>query len=121
LHELDDAKFIAQLQTRYGGIPPEVLREPDLLALMIGPIRADMTALERYAHRDEPPLPLPIRAWGGERDANVSRDALGAWAPYTTSTFTMDFVPAGHHFLTSHLDTIDTAITTHLSKLGAHG
>src|SRR4030095_15294578 len=67
IHHLPDEQFLASLQ-RYNGIPRAVLDTPDLLALLLPMVRADLTLDERYVHTPGPGLPCPISAFGGAND-----------------------------------------------------
>jgi surfactin synthase thioesterase subunit len=99
IHGLPDAAFIAEIQRRYGGIPEQILREPELLALVLPTLRADIQALERHRPGPRPPLRCSITAFGGIDDANVSREHLEAWRGETSCTFRMRVFPGGHFYL----------------------
>ena len=47
---LRDPEFITEICQRYGGVPDEVLRQPELLALFLPCLRADMTLIEHYTY-----------------------------------------------------------------------
>ncbi len=85
---LADDAFIAEIGRRYGGIPDEVLRERDLLDLLLPGLRADMTAIETHAHRAGAAVALPDRcvrrrcrsARHGRPTGRVARPHAG-WRP----------------------------------------
>ena len=56
---LPDAEFVEEIRRRYNGIPDEVLRHPDLLALLLPGLRADLTLIEAYVHRPGRAAPVP--------------------------------------------------------------
>ena len=64
-HALSDADFVAEINRRYRGIPQELMQQPDLLALLLPCLRADITALETHLPPRRSPLPCPISAFGG--------------------------------------------------------
>jgi surfactin synthase thioesterase subunit len=99
IHGLADAAFIAEIQRRYGGIPEPILRDPDILALVLPALRADIQALERHRPGPRPALDCPITAFGGADDANVSREHLEAWRAETRRAFRMRIFPGGHFYL----------------------
>jgi medium-chain acyl-[acyl-carrier-protein] hydrolase len=99
MHDLDDGQLIAEIQRRYGGIPQTVLREPDLLALLLPALRADLTALETYQYRDEAPLGCAISCFGGIADAHVPRDDLEPWRLLTAGAFELMQFPGAHFYL----------------------
>ncbi len=99
LAPMPDHEFIAALRDRYNGIPPAVLANPELLALVLPTLRADIAVYESYAHSAGPAIQCPVAAFGGERDPLVSATDLAAWrslvaGPLTTRTF-----PGDHFFL----------------------
>jgi medium-chain acyl-[acyl-carrier-protein] hydrolase len=99
LHGLSDAAFVGQIQSRYGGIPEPILRDPELMALVLPTLRADIQALELHRPGPRPPLGCPITAFGGIDDANVSREHLEAWRGETRRAFRMRIFPGGHFYL----------------------
>lgn len=99
LHALPDRELVTKVQARYGGIPPEILNEPGLLALLLPVLRADLRAYEEYEFRDREPLVCPIHAFTGTRDRAVSREDVEAWGRHTTRGLTLEMVEAGHVFI----------------------
>ena len=99
LHELDDDAIVDGIQQRYGGIPDEVRAEPELLALMVPTLRADLQVLESHDHQHEAPLECPIHAYGGADDDQVSDADLDAWAEHTSGQFSRRTFPGTHFFL----------------------
>src|SRR3546814_4585026 len=51
LHGLPDPALVSELDRRFGGLPTAIKAEPDLLAMFVPIIRADLTLLERHAFR----------------------------------------------------------------------
>jgi medium-chain acyl-[acyl-carrier-protein] hydrolase len=98
LHPLSDADLIEQLR-RLGGTPEEILSRPDLLALVLPSLRADLRLLERWVSPDEPPLPVPLTALGGRGDARVSSDELALWRAHTSGPFAVQLFRGDHFYL----------------------
>lgn len=98
LHTMPSDQLLRALQS-YGGIPAPVLREPELVALILPILRADMTLLERYVHRDGPPLAIPLSVYGGDADPHVSREELDAWAAVTSSGCAVEVFRGDHFYL----------------------
>jgi surfactin synthase thioesterase subunit len=98
---LDDDAFVLAVQARYGGIPAEILREPEVLEMLVPALRADFGALERYCYESEAPLAFPIVAYGGVDDETVAPDELDAWGEETENGFRRRLVPGGHFFAES--------------------
>jgi len=97
MSHLDDAAFVEEVQTRYGGIPPELLKEREMLALLLPALRADIAALERYERVPEP-VATPIHAMVGATDPVVPAELISGWAEETTGAFTMRTFRGGHFY-----------------------
>lgn len=107
LHVLPDGAFIEEIGRRYGGIPHEVLAEPDLMALLLPVLRADIEALETFKPSERLGLGVPVTALGGESDHLVSRAHLEAWREHTSDVFRTRVFAGGHFFInTSSLDVL---------------
>ena len=97
--ELPDEEFIAQLQANFGGIPPQIAGQPELLRMMMPAMRADMHAIETYEYEPGDPLPLPITAFGGSDDSVISMSDMAAWREQTTERFRHRVFAGGHFFI----------------------
>src|SRR5581483_3044873 len=84
IHQLPDEEFIRVLNRRYQGIPAELMAHPDLLELMLPPLRADIRASELFhPAADRPKIASPITVFGGTRDPQASVEELEAWGDET--------------------------------------
>lgn len=101
LHELPDHKFVKEVQRVYGGIPPAILAEPELLELTLPILRADLEVNETYEYRDEPALDTPIRAIGGTEDPHAIAEELAAWDRHTNAKFGWAQFEGEHFYLGS--------------------
>jgi medium-chain acyl-[acyl-carrier-protein] hydrolase len=100
---LPDAEFIAAVRDRYDGIPHEVLREPEVLSLLLPMLRADFMIFEDYSYHPERPLACGITALGGRDDSVTSREQLSAWGLQTQRVFRLQMFP-GHHFFVQSVE-----------------
>jgi surfactin synthase thioesterase subunit len=100
VHRMTDAELVRELR-RFKGTPEIVLQTPELLDLLLPVIRADFAVLETYRCAEQPPLAVPISAYGGLSDDEVSPDELAAWSDHTNAGFQMRFIPGDHFFLKS--------------------
>jgi len=117
LHPLPDSSFLAEIQRRYGGIPAEVMRHADLMALLLPCLRADIRALETHRPPPRPPLTCPISAFGGSDDRLTPRDHLDAWRQETSSTFRVRVFSGGHFYLDARRTEVLADIASILAPL----
>lgn len=101
IHHLPDAEFIDELR-RLNGTPSEVFDHPELLALVLPPLRADLRMAETYVAPPPAPLACPILAVGSTGDDRVSEAAMDAWRIVTAGPFTAAMLPGDHFYLKSH-------------------
>lgn len=100
IHDLPDADLVLRLR-KLGGTPPEVLREPELMELMLPLLRADLSICETYVHQHGEPLDCSLTAFGGAADREVSREELEGWQSHFRGPFDLNIFPGGHFFLQS--------------------
>ncbi len=117
LNVLPDADFVAELLRRYGGIPAEVLAEPDLMALLLPSLRADIQALETYRPAASSPLPGPVTAYGGADDRLNPPGVLEAWREETRGAFRAKTFAGGHFYLEANRDELLADIAETLRAL----
>ncbi len=117
LHRLPDDAFLKLLGTRYGGVPAEVLQEPELLNLVLPALRADITALETFTPSAVEPLRCAVTAYGGEDDRLVTLEQLHAWRSYTTGQFRARQFSGGHFYLQSAQDELLADIAEDLASV----
>jgi medium-chain acyl-[acyl-carrier-protein] hydrolase len=92
--------FVEELR-RLQGIPAEVLDQPALMRAILPALASDAALYRNYIYAEEAPLPIPVRAYGGAEDPNVSREHLQGWAEQTTASFAVRVFPGGHFYLTT--------------------
>lgn len=102
LSGLSDDGFIAEIGRRYGGIPAPILADPEMLALLLPGLRADIAALESYVHRSQPRLSCPVTVLGGMQDPTVPVADLHDWQELTTGAFRVRSFPGDHFYLNAH-------------------
>lgn len=114
-YNLPHDQFIKELK-QLNGTPPEFFEYPELLDLMIPVLRADFEMVQTYSYKDEPPLAVPITAFGGSEDFDVTKKHLERWAEQTVSSFSMEVIPGDHFFLNSKRALLLDAISRYLRK-----
>lgn len=81
-----------------GGMPPEVLADPELVQDLLATLRADVAVLTTHSLRPEAPLDVPIHAFAGTDDPSATSQQMSAWRRETTARFDLDVVAGGHFF-----------------------
>jgi medium-chain acyl-[acyl-carrier-protein] hydrolase len=99
LRQLSDEAFVDEINRRYGGIPPEIAAEPEVLALLLPALRADIAALETHRPSATEPIDCPITVIGGSEDPLTPRAHLDAWRHETRREFALRLFPGGHFYL----------------------
>lgn len=94
----DDATLLAELESQYGPVPEELRDDPQWRALTLDGLRADLHIVATYQPTPADPLPCPIVAMGGTRDAAVTQDELAAWRAYTAGDFELRMFAGGHFY-----------------------
>jgi len=107
--------FIEELR-RLEGFPPSVLNQPELLKLALPALLADARLYRTYVYTPEPPLDVPVYAYGGDADPNVTAAHLEAWREQTTSHFERAEFPGGHFYLESALPALLATLRAHLHR-----
>lgn len=115
VHRLSDIDLISEMR-RFGGTPDAVLASRELLGLLLPIIRADFELLETYRCEPEPPLEIPITAFGGIDDVEVAPHQLADWSEQTAAGFNMRFFPGDHFFLKSAQEQLLAAVALELQS-----
>jgi surfactin synthase thioesterase subunit len=79
-----------------GRTPALLLGDPELLALFLPTVRADLKVVGTCPMPDRPLLATPIAAFAGADDLEASPARMLAWREETTAGFDLDVVPGGH-------------------------
>ena len=98
LHALSDSALTEALRIRYGTHGTELLDDPELRALFLPVVRADLQVAESYRPVPVEPLQCPVHAFAGRHDSSVTIQGLQAWASTTTAAFTAERLPGDHFF-----------------------
>jgi len=97
--QLVDEQFIEEVSRRYDGIPTAVRDNPELLAVVLPALRADIQMIESYEYTNTKPLAANILALGGTDDPGVPVHRLNDWRLQTSAEFTMRLFRGDHFFL----------------------
>ena len=112
IYQLPEEELVRWL--RHNGVfDDELTQSPELLRMLLPTLRADLAVVDTYRYRKRPPLPWPIRVFGGSDDAEC-RPTLPDWSAHTSARCTVDEFPGGHFFLLDHLADIVARIESEL-------
>lgn len=117
IYQLPDAEFIAMLRRRYNNIPDAVVNDPELMAIFLPLLRADVTILDTYVYTADQPFDCPITVYGGSDDRRVTRAALEAWRAHTRQAFHVQVFPGAHFYLQGARDQLLQALSQELTAL----
>ncbi|MEM7048006.1 MAG: thioesterase domain-containing protein [Acidobacteriota bacterium] len=98
IHDLPPEEFRDRLR-RLNGTPEEVLQHPELMELLEPVLRADFALNETYRCAPDAALDIPMSAFGGVTDGDVTADDLEAWRQHTRGAFSSRQFPGDHFFL----------------------
>lgn len=101
--------------TRLGGMPEQMLRQPDLLDVWLPVMRADFSINETYTPQDGPRLPCPVSAYTGDDDPEVTPAEMRAWREVTDTAFRLRVFSGGHFYLAEALEDLLGDIRTELT------
>jgi medium-chain acyl-[acyl-carrier-protein] hydrolase len=98
LHLLDDDRLWDKLK-ELGGLHERVWREPEMKALLLPAVRADLVLVETHRYdASAAPLACPIHVIAAAQDPMVTADEFAAWSERTSAPCTVIATPGGHFF-----------------------
>ncbi|MFD4629436.1 thioesterase II family protein [Streptomyces sp. NPDC058284] len=100
--EMSDRELVEDMRT-LSGTADVLLSSPDLLEMILPPVRADYRLLDGHVHRSGPPLDCPVVAMAGDADPRVGVENVRAWESETRGSFAFHVLAGGHFFLDDHL------------------
>ncbi len=101
VHLLDDAALVGEIAGLYG-TDRRLLSDPDVLAMILPPLRADYAAIESYRWDSRTaPLDVPIVALVGDSDPRASVEEAAGWRRHGRREFELHVSPGGGHFYLS--------------------
>ena len=98
--DLPEPEFVKEL-SRLKGTPPEVLRNREMLTLLLPSIRSDFELIQTYRYLPKSPLSCGITAMGGTDDDEVPCEDLQGWQEQAGGAFSVRMFPGDHFYLHS--------------------
>ncbi|MGV9878657.1 thioesterase II family protein [Streptomyces sp. NPDC003006] len=118
LHLRDDEGLLAGLRA-LGGVEEDVYADPDLRQLVIPSLRADMRLIENYRRTQPQRVDIPVTAYAGDADPEVSAADIGTWRDLTTAEFAARTLPGGHFYLRDRQTELLADIAARLTSVRA--
>lgn len=115
VHLQDDRELVRDVRF-LGGAGNDALDDPDLLGMILPPLRADYTAIETYTWTPGPPLACPVTVMLGDEDPLVDVREARIWHDHTDAGITLRPYPGGHFYLEERLPEVTRDL---LDDLGA--
>lgn len=103
VHRLPMAAFMEAMREHYA-MDPAILAQPEVMELIYPTLRADYELVETYVLGGEPPLEMPISAFGGRLDPETTEGEIEAWKRHTTGSFKHRMFDGNHMFINSSRD-----------------
>jgi surfactin synthase thioesterase subunit len=97
----------------FGGLPPEILADEDVLDLVLPGVIADFRLAAGYRYRPAPPLTVDVSLINGRDDPHVGPAKLDGWQHECAKVPTRHWVDGGHFYL----DTRPAAVIELLREL----
>jgi medium-chain acyl-[acyl-carrier-protein] hydrolase len=85
---------------RFGGTPPAVMQRPELIAVLLPALRADLALVDGYGVDPGDHIACPITAFGGADDLFHS-GSLQSWRDFTNGKFRTCIFPGGHFYFST--------------------
>ncbi len=95
-------------------IPGEIRENPEVLALVLPALRADIMMCARYVYEPGGVLDCPVSALGGHRDPQVPTTSLDKWQIHTTGAFERRVFPGEHLYLLQRPEDVAAVATQRL-------
>ena len=110
MHLLSDTELVALLR-RLGLVPEAALESPELIDLILPPLKADYQLSETYRWSADAPLSVPITAMGGRLDTLAAESDLQRWSECAEG-FDLQMFDGDHFYTQSQQDEVLHALTT---------
>lgn len=116
---LTDDELLQAIHARYG-TSLALLRNQELMSVVLPALRSDIRALEGYRHRDHAVIDAPITVLRGLRDATTRAEDCAAWGALSRASTTVHEIDAGHFFVDSHRNWVQAHVSKAIREGATH-
>jgi medium-chain acyl-[acyl-carrier-protein] hydrolase len=117
VHALADDAFLDALSTRFGGVPDAIRAEPELLALLLPALRADIRTFETYSPLTAHKVRCPVHVYGGAADRHPRPADLSTWQDVAERDVSVRVFPGDHFYLASSRRALTTDIASRWAEV----
>lgn len=121
MHPLHEEAFLDAMQLRYGGIPPAARNEPELMALLLPSLRADVHANETYRSDDSRKVRCPVAVYGGSDDRHPTPSLLEGWQRVAEQPIRVRLFSGDHFYLAAQRDALTADIASAMAATARSG
>lgn len=111
---LPDEEFLAKVK-ELAGYRHEALDDPEMRELLLPALRGDMAMHESYVPTTTA-ISVPVTAFRGVHDSQVSRAQAAAWAGFTDRDFRLVELPGEHMYVTESAPELVRTIAAQLAE-----
>lgn len=115
-HPTDDEGLLEHL-AGLEGTGVEVLRNPEVLSVVLPALKADYAAFDSYADDDSGSLDVPVLALGGWDDPGVTPAALRGWGARTTGPLDVVMFAGDHFFIKNAVGPVAARVAEEVDAL----
>jgi surfactin synthase thioesterase subunit len=101
LGALEGKEFAAAL-AQFGGLPPELVHDDELLELLLPGVIADFRMAVHYRYRPAPPLSIDVTVVNGREDAEVGPAEVEGWRRECRNEPTIRWSDGDHFYFEEH-------------------
>ncbi|PKM08452.1 MAG: thioesterase [Gammaproteobacteria bacterium HGW-Gammaproteobacteria-4] len=109
--EQSDTELMRSLDERYGSLATS-LSHPEIRAVAMQALRADLQLLDSYRYIPMAPLGCPLTAFSGSLDPTTTLDDMNAWRAESTGPFQLLEMQGDHFFIESQR----TIVVSHVAS-----
>jgi medium-chain acyl-[acyl-carrier-protein] hydrolase len=114
ISHLPQPELIEKIRVFYGGIPEVVLNQPELLAMGLPALRADLELIETYEYQPGTLLDCDLSVFAGTEDRSLRHEELNAWSEHTTGACQVTLLAGGHFVIETQADRLRQMVIARL-------
>jgi len=94
----DSDRELMHWMRTFGLVPQHVLEEPELLAMAVELMRADIAIRDSFYYREGATVTVPLQVLTGKDDQVIDPDTAEQWRKLAAGQFRHDELPGGHFY-----------------------